>query len=314
MASAINLIPSQHVNTNSAPVGNSPSAQPKVTAAVTRVNPFVSLAKKIGITEDETRGYFRRMEETYASSTLTQVCSVEIMRKPVKVDELLTAFNITQEEFNGFFHYSPDNKTCTVEYKGEILAIVTGKDQVEARENATNAVLSSIHKHPVFFVKFLVKVPQPVQDRHARREVALAPMQEFVQKHTTNQLSFGILAYFQQINVWDTTTFTSKKVYKLKPEFDHIPIPEGIVEADSKSKAERALATKMLNIFETTVQNPKEIYFNTLVSIPVIRFFESISFTKALVPIILEYAREIPAENYFLTNTPEGEKNLDKHN
>ena len=257
---------------------------------INAVDPFAFLAQKTKIPQEFIKAAFERMREDYAQSTLTTICGVRIIRL-IDVSEFLTAFGISRTEFDRLFSYSVDDMTCTVQFQGEILAKATGKDFAEARTNVEKALFQKIQQHPVHFEKSLVELPP-----EDARNPSLVLSRFFIERSVYNK--GNELTVLPLPNKKDTGEYVAKLVFRDTPLYKGIGSSQNETLIDASKKAIRA--------FTSSVQRPKEQYYRSLIGFHITNYFNSSWFVADLVPIIVDYAVEIPN-----LNGSDGKKDLD---
>ena len=257
-------------------------------ASQLNVNPCAIATQKMDILDRLVRTEFEKMQKAYASSTLTTICGVEIIRQPVNVAAFLTAFKISQVAFDGLFHYSSDGMTCTVEFHGETLATATGSGKVEAKKNAEAALLKGICQHPLYFEKFLIELPSENSSSPA------SAVGRFLKSHGLYKEGDEFQTVVEMIHNSITGEFI-KYSQELQFKGKRLQIGYGLKKPAALINAGQLV----LKTFISEVQRPKEMYFRNS-GLFVIRFFQTIPFVNALIPIILEYAGEISSVNHDL--------------
>lgn len=296
--------------------------------SIVMANPFAFASLKYGIPEEFLRSHFQELQNYYDASVLTKTCCVKAVR-PLEEENLtssklqtilMTAMKGTQKEADSLFQFvqTGSNWTCTVEIRGEFLSQVINTDKKAAKEAAAEAALLVLQKHPVYFQHFLTWIP-PASDAN--------PTSTLLQFFDTNRLyksdgnetkaiyrTEGPEGAFTEAHC--RLVFTNKDMKAANENAVDLATGSSTVPPCTKRLAQKEASRKVLRIFATIVQKPKEIYFNILLSKVVPLELDKVISVKALIPIILGYYAERLTEGTITENMAlvplNGEKDLDE--
>lgn len=256
---------------------------PNISAPVA-IDPFGFTAIKLDLPADFIRAEFEGLKKYYATSYILATCKIRPIQGKDEVAILIssvartllctfltTQMDATQVDIDNLFQYRGEGKdrTCTVEFRGEVLAQGTSLDKNEIAKLA----LSVFEKHPIYFEKCLITAP--ADDLNP-----LAPIMDFF--HANNPLfSFDeprtLIPTYSSRKIKDKSekevtlfgcglSYNGKEIVKVSAEF------ASKIHARAKASI---LASVLIN---RAIQMPKEIYFDRL---------QTVKQFEAAVPILL---------------------------
>lgn len=295
-----------------APISRKRKASDDVEAITEMANPFGFTASKYGIPEEFLKGRFQELQNYYDASVLTKVCLVKVI-KPLAEDQLPSTLLDIQDV------QTDSNWTCKAEHRGEFLAQSTHPDQPTAKDSAAKAALLVLQKHPLHFQHFLTQVPSAEGARCTSKLLNFFKTNaDIFEDKEVNGISrtLGIIAGGAPVIFEFDLTYLNKNMN----EANEKPIVLAKGRSDgagcSQRRAREDASRKVLRMFATIVQKPKEIYFNILLSKVVCLELDKVMPVRVLVPIILGYYAERLTDGAIADNMAlvplNGEKDLDE--
>jgi hypothetical protein len=248
------------------------------------VNSFEFTASKFGISPDVLKGKFEELQKYYASTELSTIIGVKILQEIETSNsaELLIKLGfITPDEIKP---KSNDKTIFTLRIGEEIIAksspLVKNED---ALKDVFDRAVKTLGKHPLYFGKFLVKIPP---DTLANPSSVLLDFLRTYSPHMPedpNNPNGPFKGKFGKYKIKGTET--TRFSYFLLFSDKQFSTGDGTDKHEAHEEASKAF----LRFLNRTVQMPKEIYFNNFRNKILEEDLLSKHFTKALIPLIQDY-------------------------
>lgn len=226
-------------------------------------DPFEFTASKLGIPVEFLRSQFAELQAFYDSSTLTNVCGVKIIQDiDTAIEHPSTSFvmyiqqlmpGFSQEAYDQLFVYEFKNGkyTCIVKYEGEKIGTFTHTEKAVAKKEAIRQALQ-IKKHPLHFVKNLVKIPL----ESPQEKSDLISFFQIKSLHTNGDALQSCYKILTRNDVGDPTS------WEFITRFKKIEI--STAKGETQAEARKEGYKKILRVFDRIVQMPKEVYLKNL--------------------------------------------------